>query len=62
MKVYRGINEFKKVHQPRADLLKDEKGDRIADYHSFFNRWVNRFCLCVGLMVLGGVIYVELSL
>jgi hypothetical protein len=39
-----GMCVCKKVYQPRADLLKDEKGDRIADSHSFLNRWVNRFC------------------
>jgi len=61
VKVYRGISEFKKVYQPRADLLKDERGDTVADSHSSFNRLVNHFCLCVGLMMLGGVIYIELS-
>ena len=61
MKVYRGISEFKKVYQPRGDLLKDERGDMVADSHSFFQRLVNHFCLCMGLMMIGGVIYLELS-
>jgi hypothetical protein len=29
--VYRGINEFKKVYQPRSNFVKDEKGDLLAD-------------------------------
>jgi hypothetical protein len=35
-KFIRGIKEFKNAYQPRADLLKDEKGGRNADSHSFF--------------------------
>jgi hypothetical protein len=26
---YRGINDFKKGYQPRINIVKDEKGDRI---------------------------------
>jgi hypothetical protein len=29
--LYRGINEFKKGYQPRTNLLKDERGDLLAD-------------------------------
>jgi hypothetical protein len=28
---YRSINEFKKGYQPRTNLVKDEKGDLLAD-------------------------------
>jgi site-specific DNA-adenine methylase len=31
--LYRGINELKKVHQPRTNLVKDERGDLVADLH-----------------------------
>jgi len=29
--LYRCINEFKELYQPRYDIVKDEKGDLIAD-------------------------------
>jgi hypothetical protein len=42
--LYRGINEFKKGYQPRTNLVKDEKGDLLADPHKIVNRWMNYFC------------------
>jgi hypothetical protein len=29
--LYRGINKFKKGYQPRTKLVKDERGDLLAD-------------------------------
>jgi hypothetical protein len=29
--LYRGINEFKRGYQPRSNVVKDEKGDLVAD-------------------------------
>ena len=29
--LYRGINDFKKGYQPRTCIVKDEKGDLVAD-------------------------------
>jgi hypothetical protein len=29
--LYRSINEFKKGYQPRTNLVKDERGDLLAD-------------------------------
>jgi len=40
---YRGINDFKKVYQPRCNIVKDEKGDLVADSHSIVARWRNYF-------------------
>jgi hypothetical protein len=31
--LYRGINEFKKGYQPRTNLVKDERGNLLADPH-----------------------------
>ena len=28
---YRGINDFKKGYRPRTNIIKDEKGDLVAD-------------------------------
>ena len=40
---YRGISDFKKGYQPRTHIVKDEKGDLVADSHSISARWKNYF-------------------
>jgi hypothetical protein len=42
--LHRVINKFKKGYEPRTNLVKDEKGDLLADAHRFVNRWINYFC------------------
>jgi len=37
------INDFKKGYQPRCNMVKDEKGDLVADSHSIVARWRNNF-------------------
>ena len=39
--LYRGINDFKKGNQPRGNIVKDEKGDLVADSHSIVDWWRN---------------------
>jgi hypothetical protein len=41
--VYRGIHEFKKGYQPTTNLIKDENGDLLADFHNILNRWKSYF-------------------
>jgi hypothetical protein len=41
--LYRGINDFKKGYQPRSIIVKDKKGDLIADSHSIMAKWRNNF-------------------
>jgi len=41
--LYRGINDFKKVYQARTNILKDEKGDLVANAHSILARRKNYF-------------------
>ena len=41
--LYRGINDFKKGYQPRTTIVKDEKGDLVADSHNIMARWRNYF-------------------
>jgi hypothetical protein len=36
-----GRNEFKEIYQPRTNLVKDERGDLLADPHKIFSRWKN---------------------
>jgi hypothetical protein len=58
--LYRGINEFKKGHQPRTNLVKDERGDLLADPHKILNRWKNYFCELLNVYGAGGVRQTEL--
>jgi hypothetical protein len=39
----RGIIEFKEGYLSRNYLMKDEKGDLFAYFHSIVNRWKNHF-------------------
>jgi hypothetical protein len=39
--LYRGINDIKKGYQPRCNIVKDEKGDLVADSRSIVARWRN---------------------
>jgi len=41
--LYRGINDFKKGYQPGTNIVKDEKGDFVTDFHSILARWRNHF-------------------
>ena len=41
--LYRVINYFKKGYQPRCNIVKDGKGDLVADSHSIVARWRNYF-------------------
>ena len=40
---YRGINDYKKGYQPRTTIVKDEKGDLVADSQSIMASWRNYF-------------------
>jgi hypothetical protein len=41
--MYRGSSDFKKGYQSRTNIVKDEKGDLVADSHSTLARWRNYF-------------------
>ena len=41
--LYRGISDMKKGFQPRTRIVKDEKGDLVADSHSIIVKWRNYF-------------------
>jgi len=45
-------NDFKKVYQPRSDIVKDEKGDLFTDSHSILVRWRDDF---THLLIVRGV-------
>ena len=37
------VNDFKKGYQPRTIIVKDDKGELVADPHSIMARWRNYF-------------------
>jgi hypothetical protein len=41
--LYRVINEFKKGYQVRNNIVEDEKGGLLVDFHSILYRWRNHF-------------------
>jgi hypothetical protein len=41
--LYRGINVFRKGYQPRTIIVKDDKGDVVAESRSIMARWRNYF-------------------
>jgi hypothetical protein len=58
--MYRGINEFKKGYQPRTNLVKEERGNLLADPHKILNRWKNYFCQLLNIHGVGGVRQTEI--
>jgi hypothetical protein len=60
--LYRGITEFKKGYQPKTNLVKDEKGDLLADPQKMLTRWNNYFCQLLNLqMVLSRLKFTQQS-
>jgi len=47
--LYRGINDFKKGYQHRTNIVKDDKGDLVADSHSILARWREFFSQILNL-------------
>jgi hypothetical protein len=41
--LYREISNFKKGYHPRNNIVKDETGDLVTDFHSISARWWNHF-------------------
>ena len=60
--MYRGINEFEKVYQPRTNIVKDEKDDLVTDYHSIFVRWRNHFSQLLNLLGVNDVRQTEIHI
>jgi hypothetical protein len=55
-----GINEIKKGYQPRTNLVKDERGDLVADTHNILNRWKNYLCQLLNVHGAGDVRQTEM--
>jgi hypothetical protein len=39
--LYRGINEFKRGYQSRNNVVEDEIGDLLTNFHNILNSWKN---------------------
>jgi hypothetical protein len=59
--LYRSINEFKKGYQRRTNLVKDEKGNLLADPQKIVNRWMNYFCQLLNVQRVGGIRQTEIQ-
>ena len=53
--LYRGIDDFKKGYQPRTNIVKDDKGDLVANSHSILARWRNYFSQLLNVHGVNGV-------
>jgi hypothetical protein len=58
--LYRGINDVKKGYQPRTRIVKDEKGDLVADSHSIMVGWRNYFSQVLNVYGVSDVRQVEI--
>jgi hypothetical protein len=53
--LHRGINYLKECYQPRSNLVRDEKGDLLADSHDILNRWKNYFSQLLNVHIFSDV-------
>ena len=58
--LYRGISDLKKGCQPRTNIVKDEKGDLVADSHSILARWRNYFSQLLHVHWVNGVRHTDI--
>ena len=58
--LYRDFSDFKKGYQPRTNLVKDEKGDLVADSHNILARWRNHFSQLLNIQGINDVWQTEM--
>ena len=51
---------MKKSYQPRTNIVKDEKGDLVADSHSILARWRNCFSQLLNVHEVNDVRHTEI--
>jgi len=54
------MNDFKKGYEPRVNIVKNEKGDLVADCHSILSRWRNHFSLLLNVLGVNDVRQTEI--
>jgi hypothetical protein len=60
--MYRSITEFKKGYQPRSNLIKDKRGNILADRNKILSRWKNYFCQSFNVQGVGDVRQTEIQM
>jgi hypothetical protein len=58
--LYRGIIDLKRCYQPRTNIVKGEKVDLVADFHSVLARWMNHFSQLLNIDRVNDVIQTEI--
>jgi hypothetical protein len=58
--LYRVITEFKKGYQPKTNLVKDERGDLLADPQNILTRWKKYFCQLLNVQRPGDIRQIEI--
>jgi hypothetical protein len=58
--LHRGITEFKKGYQPKTNLVKDERGDLLADPQKILSRWKNYFCQLFNVQGPGSIMHTKI--
>jgi hypothetical protein len=58
--LYRVINDFQKGYQPRTSIVKNEKGDLVAESDSIMARWRNYFTQLLNVRVFNDVRQAEI--
>ena len=53
--MYRGISDFQQGHQPRSNVVMNEKGDLVADSYSILARWRSHFSQLLNIHEVNGV-------
>jgi hypothetical protein len=59
--LYRGITEFKKGYKPTTNMVKDKRGDLLADPNKILHRWKNSFCQLLNVQGVDGVRQTEIQ-
>jgi hypothetical protein len=60
--MYRSITAFKKGYQPRSNLIKDKRGNLLADPNKILSRWKNYFCRPFNIQGVGDVRQTEIQM
>jgi len=58
--LYRGNSGFKKVYQPKTNIVNFEKGDLVVDFHGILARWRNHFCQLLNVNAVNDVKQTEI--
>ena len=58
--LYRGISDFKKGYHSRSNVVKNEKGDLVADSYSIVDRWTNCFSQLLNVLAVNDIKHTDI--